>query len=96
MARLALTPTELDAFASQVDRILAYVAQLAEVDPGPEAVDRCGTAGSLDGSRCPLRSDEEDEPDALARPPVEDAPAWAENFFVVPRLAAWDGERDAP
>jgi|DewCreStandDraft_2_1066082.scaffolds.fasta_scaffold01571_8 aspartyl-tRNA(Asn)/glutamyl-tRNA(Gln) amidotransferase subunit C len=97
LARLALAREELDALAPQLDRIVEYVAQLADADSGDAGIERCAAPASLGVDRVPLRSDDDDDrPDALARPPAEDAPVWRDGFFLVPRLAAWDRSEEEP
>jgi len=84
LAELAVAEAELPALTAQMDRIVSFVAQLAELGDlegagtyfaGPEAV--------------PLRPDVV-EPAALARPPAALAPEFIDGFFVVPRLGAME------
>lgn len=61
-----------------------------------EALDRIELEGvapleALFERSAPLRADEVGA-EPLARPLAELAPAWEEGFFVVPRVAALDGE----
>jgi aspartyl-tRNA(Asn)/glutamyl-tRNA(Gln) amidotransferase subunit C len=84
LAELAVPEGELDRLVEQMNRIVAYVAQLDEVPgdrraepflPGPAAVS--------------LRQDVED-PVPLARPPAAMAPEFKEGFFLVPRHGAME------
>lgn len=82
LAALALDPAELPELTAQMDRIVGFVARLAE-------------AGSLEELRdapdlpvdSPLREDVV-LPADLARSPAELAPEFVDGFFVVPRLGA--------
>ena len=84
LAALALDPAELPELTAQMDRIVGFVARLAE-------------AGSLEEPRdapdapvdSPLREDVV-LPADLARSPAELAPEFAEGFFVVPRPGAME------
>jgi aspartyl-tRNA(Asn)/glutamyl-tRNA(Gln) amidotransferase subunit C len=82
LAELDVPEADIAKLVSQLDRIVEYVGQLAELGmdasapaflPGPEAT--------------PLRTDEV-RPTPLARTPAEMAPAFREGLFVVPRLSA--------
>lgn len=84
LAELAVREDELDRLVSQLNRIVAYVAQLDRLPPermvepflpGPEAV--------------ALREDLPG-PVPLARPPAELAPEFADGFFLVPRHGAME------
>jgi aspartyl-tRNA(Asn)/glutamyl-tRNA(Gln) amidotransferase subunit C len=86
LAELAVPEADLDRLVAQLNRIVAYVAQLNEVPadrmadpfvPGPQAVS--------------LR---EDVPgaDPLARRPGELAPELVEGFFLVPRHGAMEDQ----
>jgi len=84
LAELAVEPAELPALTEQMDRIVGFVAQLAELGddesagaflPGPE--------------RVTLRPDVVERAD-LARPPASLAPEFIDGFFVVPRLGAME------
>jgi len=83
LARLRLSVAEVDKLTAQLNDILAHVTELAEA----------GTAGvePEPATTWPARLRGDGEPaDTLALPPAELAPAWAEGFFTVPRLAAMD------
>lgn len=85
LAELAVEPEELPTLTEQMDRIVGFVAQLAELgdrDSGPSYV-----AGP---ERTPLRPDVVEPPD-LARPPATLAPEFVDGFFVVPKLGAMEG-----
>lgn len=86
LAELAVEPGELPALTAQLDRIVAFVAQLAALEPtagpdrfvpGPEAA--------------PLREDLV-RPAHLARSPAQLAPEFIDGFFVVPRFGAMEDE----
>lgn len=80
LAELAVADAELPALTEQMNRIVSFVAQLAE-------------AGDLEGAepfragpaRAPLRPDVVN-PAPLARPPAAIAPEFIDGFFVVPKL----------
>ena len=82
LAELAVEDADLPALTSQMDRIVSFVAQLAELG------DLEGAGAYLAGPEAaPLRPDVV-EPARLARPPAALAPEFIEGFFVVPRLGA--------
>jgi aspartyl-tRNA(Asn)/glutamyl-tRNA(Gln) amidotransferase subunit C len=90
LARLSMDAAEADRMTAQLNRILAHMDVLADIDldgvpPFVLAVD--GAA--------PLR---EDVPgaDPLERHPADVAAAWRDGFFVVPRLAAQRGGAEDP
>lgn len=84
LAELAVEPSELPALTSQMNRIVSFVEQLAELG------DARGTAPYVAGPEaCPLRPDEV-RPAALARPPAALAPEFVDGFFVVPRLGGME------
>jgi aspartyl-tRNA(Asn)/glutamyl-tRNA(Gln) amidotransferase subunit C len=80
LARLKLSPKEIEKFASELTVILDYVEQLSEVDTeGVELKDQFITAENVfreDKSRESLSRDE-----ALANAPDKD-----EEFFKVPKV----------
>lgn len=84
LAELAVDGADLPALTAQLDRIVRFVAQLAEAGDGAGA----GTfrAGP---DRTPLRPDVV-HPAPLARPPAAIAPEFVDGFFVVPRLGVLD------
>lgn len=84
LAALALDPAELPELTAQMDRILEFVARLAE-------------AGSLqdlqDAPEAPADSPLREDavlPADLVRSPAELAPEFVDGFFVVPRLGAME------
>lgn len=80
LARLALTDSELDSFAGQLDAILGHVSQIQAVDvTGVEATDN------------PLKDVNVFRPDAAAEcltqeQALAEAPSAAEGRFAVPRI----------
>lgn len=89
LARLRLTPEEVERYTAQLSDILEHVEALENVPV--EGVDAVG--GAAEGGT-PLRSDVPGA-DPLSDPPERFAPAWQEGFFTVPRLAALGGGEDA-
>ena len=80
LARLALTDSELDSFASQLDAILAHVGQI-------QAVDVTG----VEPTGNPLKDVNVTRPDTVQACLTQDqaldqAPAAAEGRFAVPRI----------
>jgi len=84
LAELAVDEADLPTLTAQMDRIVTFVAQLAEV------VDLEG-AGTFQAGpdRTPLRPDVVN-PAPLARPPAAIAPEFIDGFFVVPRLGVME------
>jgi len=82
LARLRLTPEEVERFAAQLGTILDHIGLLSEVKEAAPPVEPVEWPAPLreDGGR----------PDPLGLPPRELAPAWEEGFFAVPRLPALD------
>jgi len=84
LAELAVEPDELPALTEQMDRIVGFVAQLAELG------DRDTGASYVAGpERSALRADVVEPPD-LVRSPAELAPEFVDGFFVVPKLGAME------
>ncbi len=89
LARLRLSPEEVQRLTVQLNDILAHVAELAEagtaaVEPEP-------------ATTWPARLRAEDEPPVpLAFPPAQLAPAGEDGFFTVPRLAAMETPGSPP
>jgi aspartyl-tRNA(Asn)/glutamyl-tRNA(Gln) amidotransferase subunit C len=83
LARLRLSPEEVERFTGQLNDILEHFGELSSAD----------LAGTLPEPATswpsPMRSDAA-PPDPLALPPSALAPAWEAGFFTVPRLAALD------
>jgi aspartyl-tRNA(Asn)/glutamyl-tRNA(Gln) amidotransferase subunit C len=87
LARLSLADEELDRFAGQLASVLEHVAALDSIESGSAAADIPEAA--------PAREDHESfDPPVL--PPASFAPEFEDGFFSVPRLPAFDVERDAP
>lgn len=80
LARLALTDSELDSFAGQLDAILGYVGKI-------QAVDVSGVAPTGN----PLKSENVTRPDVVApsltqQQALAEAPSADEGRFVVPQI----------
>jgi aspartyl-tRNA(Asn)/glutamyl-tRNA(Gln) amidotransferase subunit C len=84
LAALALDPAELPELTAQMDRIVGFVARLAEAVPLDAADDGAGTPAVT-----PLREDVV-LPADLARSPAQIAPEFVDGFFAVPRLGAME------
>lgn len=84
LAALALDPAELPELTAQMDRIVGFVAQLAEAELLPDPADAPETPADS-----PLRDDVVLPPD-LTRRPAQLAPEFVDGFFVVPRLGAME------
>ncbi len=87
LAELGVDDAAAAELERQLGRILDYVAQLSEVADGAVA--------APDERAVRLRRDTVD-PDPLARPPREIAPAFADGLFTVPRLGELDRGGNAP
>jgi aspartyl-tRNA(Asn)/glutamyl-tRNA(Gln) amidotransferase subunit C len=84
LAELAVEPAELPGLTEQLNRIVGFVAQLAELG------DLEGVGSFLAGPEAtPLRADVV-QPADLARPPATLAPEFVDGFFVVPKLGAME------
>ena len=88
LARLRLEPDEVDRLTTELNEILAHVAEL-------EAVDVSGVDAGMVAAEgaAPLRADAVTS-EAAAVDPAAIAPQWQEGFFVVPRLSALDRDAD--
>jgi aspartyl-tRNA(Asn)/glutamyl-tRNA(Gln) amidotransferase subunit C len=86
LAELDVAETDLPKLVEQMARIVGFVEQLNEVPASEQAPPFL--AGP---DRVTLRPDEI-APIPLARPPAAFAPEFVQNFFVVPRLGAMEGE----
>lgn len=84
LSALALDPAELPELTAQMDRIVGFVARLAEAGSLEELRDAPDAA--VDS---PLREDVV-LPADLARRPAELAPEFVDDFFVVPRLGVME------
>ncbi len=80
LARLELEPAEADVLQAQLDKVLAYVGKLQELDLGPPAGDDPPPA-----DRDPLR-DDRPRPGLDPETALASAPAQARGQFVVPRM----------
>ena len=85
LAELAVEPEELPALTEQLDRIVGFVAQLAELG------DLAGAGRYIAGPEQAALREDLVVPADLARPPSAIAPEFVEGFFVVPRLGAMEG-----
>ena len=86
LARLDLTPAELERFTPQLNRVLAHVAELAEVYVGGVA-----PVGGVAEWPAPQRADELAR-DALTFPAERLSEYFTADFFTVPRLPVLGGE----
>jgi aspartyl-tRNA(Asn)/glutamyl-tRNA(Gln) amidotransferase subunit C len=93
LARVRMTPAEIDRMAEELSAILQHVDTLRTADA------ETSEAGGVGPREAPQRLPGELAVDPLARPPADLAPSWRDGFFVVPRLPALgagpDGE-DGP
>ncbi len=85
LAALRLTEGEREVLTRHLQRILAYVDQLAELDT--TAVEPCRHVGDL---TCPLRPDTR-QPSLPAAEALAGSPAASSRFFVVPPVFPADG-----
>jgi aspartyl-tRNA(Asn)/glutamyl-tRNA(Gln) amidotransferase subunit C len=86
LARLDLTPEEIERFTPQLNRVLEHAAELAEVD-----VAGIAPVSGVSDWPAPLRTDELGA-DRLAFSPEQLSEFFAGGFFTVPRLPALGGE----
>jgi aspartyl-tRNA(Asn)/glutamyl-tRNA(Gln) amidotransferase subunit C len=86
LARVDLTPEEVERFTPQLNRVLSHAAELAEVDVGGVA-----PVGGVSEWTAPLRTDEPGR-DELKIPPQKLSEYFTAGFFTVPRLPALGGE----
>ena len=86
LARLDLTPEEVERFTPQLNRVLEHAAELAEVDVGGVA-----PVGGVSELTAPLRPDEPVK-DELTAPPSTLSEYFTAGFFTVPRLPALGGD----
>lgn len=80
LAELAVAEADVPTLATQLEAIVAFVAQLndVEVPAGAGAI-------AVGPDRLTLREDRVD-PIPMSRTPAEMAPAFRDGFFVVPKL----------
>ena len=88
LARLDLTPEEIERYTPQLNRVLAHAAELAEVDVGGVA-----PVGGVSEWAAPLRDDVVHQ-ETLAFPPEMLSVFFASGFFTVPRLPALGGDAE--
>ncbi len=88
LARLDLTPEEVERFTPQLNRVLDHAAELAEVDVGGVA-----PVGGVSEWVAPLREDDPHK-DTLTLTPQQLSEFFAAGFFTVPRLPALGGENN--
>ncbi len=84
LAELAVREGELDRLVDQMNRIVAYVAQLDQVPADHMA------EPFLPGPASAALRDDVPGPVPLARPPAELTPEFRDGFFLVPRHGAMD------
>lgn len=84
LAELAVDEADVPTLASQLDRIVGYVAQLDSLPPEP------GDSTFTPGPAAVAWREDLVKPVPLARPPAELAPDWRDGFFVVPRPAGME------
>ena len=84
LAELAVAEADLPALTAQMNRIVAFVAQLSELADG-----EASGAFVAGPDHTPLRADEV-RPGGLARPPAAFAPEFVDGFFVVPKLGVME------
>ncbi len=82
LAELAVSDAEAEVLAGQLERIVAFVAQLQAVEVTSAEMTATAVVGP---SRTPLREDVV-APIPMVRGPDAMAPAMQEGLFVVPRL----------
>ena len=80
LAELAVPEHDLPVLADQMERIVAFVAQLGDLDLPADAA-----AVTMGPARLTLREDVV-APIALAHPLASFAPAMVDDLFVVPKL----------
>jgi aspartyl-tRNA(Asn)/glutamyl-tRNA(Gln) amidotransferase subunit C len=86
LARLELRPEEIAEMAQDLTSILDHMEELSVVD-----VEGIAPMGSVREEPAPMRDDAVGA-DPLRLSPDRIAPAFAERFFLVPRLPALDAE----
>ena len=87
LARLRLSDDEIARMTAELNGILEHIEDLGEADvEGVEGVGGVAEAGAP--------AADESGADPLALPPADIAPAWQDDFFTVPKLAALGGADD--
>ncbi len=92
LARLALTEDEVERLVAEVPVELRLLAALEEADLSDLSVEDRGRVvpGTLDVEHTDAERADRAGADPLRRMPDQFAPAWADPYFVVPRLASHD------
>ncbi len=85
LAALEVPDAELPALVEQLQRIVAMVDQLGEVDTS-------GATAFLAGPAAVTLREDRLAPEPLAQPPARFAPGFSDGFFAVPRHAAMEEE----
>lgn len=85
LARVAVSPAQLDDLVRELNGILTHIDVLTEVQTGDSEDDRSHTG--LPPTSTPLRDDVND-PIPMTLPLESFAPATRDGFIVVPRLAS--------
>ncbi|MGD9895565.1 MAG: Asp-tRNA(Asn)/Glu-tRNA(Gln) amidotransferase subunit GatC [Candidatus Methylacidiphilaceae bacterium] len=80
LARLRLSPEEIETFENQLEQVLAYVRKLEEVE-----VDEVALAGEGEGFQNRLRPDRS-LPELTQAEVLANAPQQANGLFLVPRI----------
>ncbi|WP_202213459.1 Asp-tRNA(Asn)/Glu-tRNA(Gln) amidotransferase subunit GatC [Methylacidimicrobium sp. AP8] len=80
LARLRLSPEEIETFGKQLEQVLAYVKKLEEVD-----VREVVLAGDEEGARNRLRPDRP-SPGLAPSEALSNAPQQGGGLFLVPRI----------
>jgi aspartyl-tRNA(Asn)/glutamyl-tRNA(Gln) amidotransferase subunit C len=80
LARLRLTPEEMERLQLQLGDILGHIEQLLAIDVDPHS------AAPLALEPVPAVRDDVPGADALVHPLAEIAPEWRDGFFTVPRV----------
>lgn len=88
LARLGLEESRIPALVRELNGILGHMEELEGVETGSVPAD---SSGSL----TPMRSDVAGLSIPLAAPREDFAPEMRDGFFLVPRLAAHEGDGDA-
>lgn len=86
LARLALTPEEVEGLRADLGSILGHVHELRAAE-----VEGVAPMGGVSEHPAPMREDASGA-DALRLPLDEISPSRVEGFFTVPRLAALDAD----
>jgi len=93
LARLRLTPAEVERFTAQLNGILEHFEALSQIP-----LTAVAAVGGVAEDSSPFRADAPGA-DALSLTPAELAVSWDDGFFTVPKLAALGGahvEAEAP